>query len=70
MNIIQEISFFKDMEGLTRIDFRDLAAAFQLREIKEKTNVFKYGDEGDFFYVIIEGKIGVHIPNPLIRFWE
>lgn len=28
MSILQDITFFKEMDGLTRFDYRELAAAF------------------------------------------
>ena len=70
MNILQDITFFKEMGDLTKVDYRELAASFQLKEVEQKRNVFLYEDEGDFFYVILSGRVGVLIPNPLIKYWS
>ena len=70
MNIIQGIKFFKEMKGLTRSGFRDLAAAFQVQQYPAHTNIFEYGSSGQYFYVILNGQVSVHIPNPLIKYWK
>ena len=33
-------------------------------------DVFKYGDVGDLFYIIVKGSVGVMIPNPKIHNWK
>ena len=30
----------------------------------------KFDEVGDFFYVIISGSVGIHIPNPKIKFFR
>lgn len=48
----------------------DLAGAFRFEQFDEHTDVFKHGDKGESFYVIIKGRVGVHIPNPKIKNWK
>ena len=33
----------------------------------QKSVIFRYGDEGDVFYIIISGKVQVWLPNPEIE---
>ena len=33
-------------------------------EIDRNENVFNYGDEGDLFYIIIEGEVSIKTPFP------
>ena len=42
----------------------------QFEEYKPNDYVFKYGDDGDKFYLVIKGKVTVHIPNPKVKAWE
>ena len=51
-------------------DIRDLTKSFKFLELKKGENVMKYGDAGDKFYTIIEGKVSVEIPNPGIKHWS
>ena len=48
----------------------DLAGAFRFELFEEHSDVFKHGDKGECFYVIIKGRVGVHIPNPKIKNWK
>lgn len=34
----------------------------QFESIPKKKNVFRYGDYGDKFYIILKGKVSVHVP--------
>lgn len=33
---------------------------------KDET-LFRTGDEGDYFYIVLEGKIDLHLPNPVFK---
>ena len=33
-------------------------------DIEKNENVFNYGDEGDLFYIIIEGEVSIKTPFP------
>lgn len=69
--LVQEIKFFQ--ERATQIkesDLRDLTQSFQVVEFQKGENVLNYGEAGDQFYTIIEGKISVQIPNPGMKHWH
>ena len=57
----------KLMEYLTELDADEDTTIRILQRMdyefyKEGSTVFKYGDYGDKFYIIIEGTVGVYIP--------
>ena len=37
--------------------------AMTVEEFKQKQNVFKFGDTGNKFYIILDGKVAVLIPD-------
>ena len=39
-------------------------------EFAKGKNVVTFGEAGDKFYTIIEGKVNVQIPNPGIKHWK
>lgn len=47
-------------------DFRELARYIYLKKFQENTIVFNEGDEGDAFYIILEGKVK---PKYLLSFF-
>jgi CRP-like cAMP-binding protein len=42
----------------------------ELEKYPGRTDLFKHGDEGDKFYIILKGKVSISIPNPLIKKWK
>ena len=58
-------SFFqKQAEILEEQTFLSIFKNLALHEVGKGENVFNYGDEGNLFYIIIEGKVTIHIPAP------
>jgi hypothetical protein len=38
--------------------------------MKEGEIPIQFNEIGDYFYVIISGKVGINIPNQQIKFWS
>ena len=55
-----------DYQGLMGIPL----SIIQFEEYQSGEVVFRYGDVGDKFYVIIKGQITVHTKNPNIQNWD
>ena len=71
VTLVQEIKFFQERAAqIQESDLRDLTQSFQVVELSKGENVIKFGEAGDTFYTIIEGKISVQIPNPGMKHWH
>jgi len=64
--LIKTITFFKERE-IQDQDFTDLATCLNYECYKAGENVFEFGSYGDKFYIILQGTVGVYIPNPDVR---
>jgi hypothetical protein len=58
------------LDGLTDKYLKELTISIHFVKFNKGTDIFKYGDYGDEFFVIMKGNVGVHIPNPLIQGWK
>ena len=38
--------------------------------MKTDENALEFDSIGDYFYVILDGAVGIHIPNPEIKLWR
>lgn len=38
-----------------------------MRSFKKDEVLFKFGDDGDYFYIILSGQIDLYLPNPLVK---
>ena len=39
-------------------------------EVKKDEDIIKYGQTNDSFFIILEGSVEVHTPNPSIEKWD
>jgi len=67
--LIKQIEFFKK-KNIKDKDILELCQVFCFDKIDAGDNVFKWGDAGDKFYIIIKGLCSVQIPNPKIKDWR
>ncbi len=44
-------------------DLIEIAKSITLEKLKPKDYIFQFGDQGDKFYIIIQGKVGVFVPD-------
>lgn len=58
------------MVDITRQDIKELSQNIEMVKFKQNEAIFEYGTQGDKFYIILEGKVSVSIPNPLITHWQ
>lgn len=61
--MLRETEFIKNRKELTKADLIELAKSFKLLEIDAFENVFQYGDDAEYFYVIIQGVVSVQVRN-------
>ena len=70
MCIIKDNKFFKSLKGLTDKYVKELAQSIEFVQFNKGEDIFEYGSQGDKFYVIMNGLVGVNIPNPRIKSWK
>ena len=70
IGMISQIRFFQERKEINPSDFRDLVQLFQYKESEQGKTVIKFGEPGDQFFVIIQGTLGVMIPNPSVKKWK
>lgn len=61
-NLLGTYDFFKNYINKTK-DLQQIALAMTVEEFNEGDIVFKHDDTGDKFYIILEGSVGVLIPE-------
>ena len=66
MNIIRYVKFFKNKTN----QLKDIAMGFCFQRSQPDEEIIRYGEYGDKFYIILQGKVSVEIPNPAIRSWK
>lgn len=70
MQIIREIKFFKNSSDMKPAVIKEISQVFIFQSNKPGDEIIKYGDFGDHFFIIIQGKVSVKIPNPTIKGWK
>ena len=63
---MREVQFFQERE-IKDQDFLEIVSALKYETFKRKQVIFHFGDLGDKFYILIQGEVGVLIPNPKIK---
>ena len=58
MPFISLIDFFKE-RGLEGTTLFDVISCMEFMTIKKDNFVFEFGDQGDLFYLLLEGKVEV-----------
>ena len=58
MPFILLIDFFKE-RGLEGATLFDVISCMEFMTIKKDNFVFEFGDQGDLFYLLLEGKVEV-----------
>lgn len=65
----KEIKFFKE-RNIKDKDMNEMVAAFKLLNIEAGEDVIRYGENGNTFFVILQGIVSISIPNPKIKNWR
>ena len=60
--LLKNVKFFVDREIQKDEDLYDIALTMSIQNYEEEEKVFDYGDQGDKFYIILKGQVGVDIP--------
>ena len=64
--LIKEIKFFKELPKLGENGLREIASLLKIESFAPLEDVIKYGEQGDKFYIILQGVVSVNVPNPSI----
>ena len=70
LNIVMKNKFFVDRPNIKQEELRELVSCITLDQRQQFEDVFRYQDEGEHFYIILEGIVRVKIPNPTIKNWK
>eukprot|EP00347_Sterkiella_histriomuscorum_P019194 403342576 len=63
---IKQIEFFSERDVKDQ-DFPDIVSCLTYEYLPAGKDVFEYGSIGEKFYIIIQGTVGVMIPNPDLK---
>jgi signal-transduction protein with cAMP-binding, CBS, and nucleotidyltransferase domain len=62
--VLKKIQFFKtQFSDLRREDFKFIAEKLKFKFHNSGENVMNFGDRGHVFYIIIQGKVNVLVPD-------
>jgi len=64
--IIREIAFFKN-KNIQGQDLVQICQEMKHAHYREGEAVFKQGEYGDKFYIILRGEVSVKIPDPKLK---
>ena len=67
INYFKNVSFFKGKFDFQSKVFKDAINAVTTKRFDNEEIVFKFGEEGQGFYVVLEGTVSVQVPNPVIE---
>ena len=67
--LIKETQFMQNRKEMTQTDFQELCRSLCYLELDEFENVFEYGENGDTFYIIIQGVVSIQLRNNSIKNW-
>jgi len=62
--LLSELKFFKERKPLKHDDLMEVCKQMQYEFMEPREIVFRAGDHGDKFYIILKGKCQVQIPDP------
>ena len=62
---------FHDRKELSGYDLRDLTNALKYEQVARGERAFTYGDQAEYFYIVVKGLVSVNLPNyGKIEDWE
>ena len=68
--IVKEIPFFKAKSSLRENEVQYLVHHFRHRQFKAGTNIVNYGEPGEQFFIILQGKVKIMAPNTEVKGWK
>lgn len=63
---MKSLDVLKDLE-ITDNDIIKLVYSIDLVKFKKDEVLFKRGDRGDYFYILLTGQVDVFLPNPEVK---
>ena len=63
---MQKIKFFQERD-IKAQDFPDIIQSLTWEHFHTGDEVFQFGDFGDKFYIILQGRVNVLIPSPNVK---
>lgn len=61
MPLLKEFSFFKDRHMMSKRDLSEISNHLKYEFLEAGDTIFKQGDPGDQFYIIMKGQVQVSI---------
>lgn len=61
--MLRDIQFFKERGDVKESDFAEIGQCLTYEYFKKGSAVFEWGSVGDKFYIILQGIVGVQVPN-------
>ena len=60
--LLKAVRFFRDRDITNDCDLVEIAKSLLLETFQHDEMIFDYGDEGDKFYIVVEGSVSIRIP--------
>lgn len=70
VSFLQGYDFLRDQKKLSYSDFRELAQSLTYKEYEKDTDVYKYGDVPEHFFIVLTGSVSHQVRNEVIDEWK
>lgn len=64
-DLLKQQKFFQEKNIQKQSDLVEIAQVLQLENFHSGSLIFDYGDVGDKFYIILQGQVGIEIPEQI-----
>lgn len=60
--LLKAVRFFRDRDITNDCDLVEIAKSLLLETFERDEMIFDYGDEGDKFYIVVQGSVSIRVP--------
>ena len=60
----------KHQAELSEEDLQELTQALSYRDVEADTEIYRYGDEPRYFFMVVKGQVSRQVRNPGIPDWD
>ena len=53
--------------GISDSDLQKIIVHFKIENYQKGDRIFKHGDDGDYFYIVMSGQVDLYLPNPDVK---